>query len=116
MEDLLLGLGKYRWYIRYPAAAFAVGSAWYLVTTFHHFAIPVILLACAAVITIELSPTILLMAASVWLWPDDLLGTPLAQLTLGTLLTGLISVLIFIAAPLVGLVLHLHRQTAAETV
>ena len=113
MEYLLLAIGKFRWYVRYPAAALMLWAAWYMFSNPPGiYMIPAIFAICAAVITKEASPSLALFCGAIWLWPDDFLSTPLAQLTLGIIFSALASGLMFLGAPVVGFVLYIMRINA----
>ena len=112
METLLLAFGKFRWFVRYPAAALMFWASWHMFTVNHYYMIPTIFAFCGVVITKEASPSLLLLVASVWLWPESFLNTPFAQMTFGIILSALASLLVFVAAPFVAMVLYNKREYA----
>lgn len=110
MEILLLALGKFRWYVRYPAAALMLWASWHMFTVSHSYMIPAVFTLCAAVITKEASPSLLLLAGSIWIYPEDFLSTHFAQMTFGMILAALASLLMFVATFVVAVVLYTKRE------
>lgn len=101
-----------RWYVRYPVAISVLIAAWWLFEQ-HLFVVPLILLACAAALAKEVSPTVLLMLAAVWVWPTDFLDIPFAQMTFGTLGKFLLSCLLFVSSFIMGLRAYAAQQSTA---
>ena len=104
---------KARWYIRYPVAVCVLFAAWWLLQR-DLFFIPLILLACAAVLGKEVSPTLLLMVAAMWVWPSGFLDIPFAQMTFGILGQFLLSCMLFVFSIIMGLRAYAAQQRAPE--
>ena len=74
--------------------------------------IPAVFAICAAVITKEASPSLMLLCGAIWLWPDDFWSTPFAQLTFGMIFSALASGMMFLGTPVVAFVLYIMRINA----
>lgn len=112
-----------RWYIRYPIAVFLLFAVWWLyeqnLQLFHDhplLTLPWILIwvGCAAALAKEVSPTLLLMLGSVWIWPTDFFDIPFAQMTFGILSQFILSCLIFVSSLITGLRAYISRQSSAS--
>lgn len=103
---------KARWYIRYPVAVCILVAAWWLVQQ-HLFVLSLILLVCAAALAKEVSPTVLLMVAAVWVWPSGFLDIPFSQMTFGNFGEFLLSCVLFIFSIITGLYAYVAQQNAA---
>ena len=112
IDALLLHIADTRrWFIRYPVAVCAVAASWW---TLQHSAIamPIIFLVCAAVLAKEVSPSLLLMAAAVWIWPTDFFGIPFAQMTFGKIGQFMLSCLLFVVSLASALLIYAAQQNA----
>jgi hypothetical protein len=107
-----------RWYIRYPVALCVLFAAWWLG---QHIQPPdmfllswvwMILGGCAVFLAKEVSPSLLLMVAAMWVWPDGFFDIPFAQMTFGILCQFFFSVVLFASSPIVGLVIYSKLQYA----
>lgn len=85
MGRWIFSLDKYRLYIRYSAAVLAGWAGGRLFMVEHVYLLATICAVCAAILAKEISPSLLLLAGSIWICPDDLWHTPLAQFTLATI-------------------------------
>jgi hypothetical protein len=111
MDYLLLEVAKLRWYIRYPAAACTLYASWWMLKE-SEYAIPSILFICAMIMIKEISPSLMLLAGSIWLWPSGFFNIPFAQMTFGILCQFLLSVVFFVLSPIAGLMMYIKRQHA----
>ena len=102
---------KAHWYIRYPVAVCVLFAVWWLFQQ-HLLFIPLILLVCAAALAKEVSPSLLLMVAATWVWPNGFFDIPFAQMTFGILCQFFLSVVLFVSSPIVGLVIYSKLQYA----
>lgn len=108
----VLALDKFRWHIRYPAAILAGWTGGHLFMVEHVYVLSAICAVCAAILAKEISPSLLLLAGSIWICPDDLWHTPLAQFTLAMIVEAFASLLMLVAAPVVALALYVWRDRA----
>ena len=112
IDALLLHIADTRrWFIRYPVAVCALAASWW---TLQHgaIAIPIIFLVCAAALAKEVSPSLLLLAAAVWIWPTDFFSIPFAQMTFGKIGQFLLSCLLFVASIASALLIYAAQQSA----
>jgi hypothetical protein len=109
-----------RWYIRYPIAVFLLFAVWWLYEQHPQLVhenpwitLPWFLmwLGLAAALAKEVSPTLLLMLVSVWIWPTDFFDIPFAQMTFGILSQFTLSCLIFVSSLITGLRTYISRQS-----
>ena len=85
---------KAPWYIRYPIASCLLYVAWLCINKGLGF-ISIFFVIDALVVAYEISPSILLIAGSIWLWPSDFFDTPFSQMTFGILFQFAGSVVLF---------------------
>ena len=102
---LLLIAKKARWFIRYPVAICVLYAAWWMIKQQLIF-LPLVFLACAVVLTKEVSTSILLIVAAIWIWPNDFFDIPFAQMTFGILSQFFLSAVLFISSPIAGLLIY----------
>jgi hypothetical protein len=112
IDGLMLHIAaKGSWRIRYPVAVCALGASWWLFE--HHTVfIPIIFLVCAAALAKEVSPSLLLLAAAIWVWPSGFFSIPFAQMTFSTLGEFLLSCLLFVSSIAAGLLIYAALQRA----
>ena len=106
IDSALLHIAKKaRWFIRYPVAICVLYAVWWMIKQQLIF-LPLVFLTCATVLAKEVSPSILLIVAAIWIWPNDFFDIPFAQMTFGILSQFFLSVVLFIASPIVGLLIY----------
>jgi len=118
VDFLLLEVAKLRWYIRYPAAACVLYATWWMLkyglvaADGFEYVIPFIFAICAMIMIKEISPSLLLIAGSIWLWPSDFFDTPFAQMTFGILFQFAGSTVLFVLGAISGIVIYSKGQYA----
>ena len=115
IDSALLHIAKKaRWFIRYPVAICVLYAAWWMIQRRLIF-LPLFFLACAAALTKLVSPSILLIVAETWIWPSDFFDIPFAQMTFGIISKFFFSVVLFIASPIVGLLIYTKLEYTKYT-
>jgi hypothetical protein len=117
MDFLLLEIAKLRWYIRYPVAVCTLYASWWIfkestrVPPFT-YVLPSIFALCGMIMIKEISPSLLLFASSIWMWPTGFFNVPFAQMTFGILCQSFFSVVFFASSVIAGLVMYSKLQYA----
>lgn len=116
VDIVLLEIAKLRWYVRYPVAACVLYASWWLLEAsypkigLHAYWFPSIFAICAMIMIKEISPSLLLIAGSIWLWPSGFFDTPFAQMTFGILFRFAGSVVLFALGLFSGIVIYSRTQ------
>ena len=111
-----------RWYIRYPVAGCVLFVFWWMelhmqVLHDHPFLTqPWMLLwvYCIALLAKEVWLPLLLLLAAVWIWPDDFLDIPFAQMTFGIFGQFFLSCLLVILAVIAGFISYRYQHGDAD--
>lgn len=111
MDYLMLKISKLRWYIRYPVAVCTLYASWWMFEE-STYVIPFIFLVCAMIMTKEISPSLMLIVASVWLWPTGFFDKPFAYMTFGIIFQFIGTIVLFSLGIFMGVKMYTDYQYA----
>ena len=111
MDFLLLKVAKLRWYIRYTVAVCTLYASWWMFKE-STYAIPFIFFVFAMIMIKEISPSLLLIAASIWLWPTGFFDTPFAYMTFGIIFQFAGAIALFSLGIFMGVKMYTDYQYA----